>query len=41
MGSPLAASANTEKLTGRFYGEVDPPDPLNALITDIRLAPRN
>jgi hypothetical protein len=30
-----------EKLAGRFYGEVDPTDPLNALITDIRLAPRN
>jgi hypothetical protein len=30
-----------EKLAGRFYGEVDPADPLNAMITDIKLAPRN
>lgn len=30
-----------EKLTGRFYGELDPRHPLNAIITDIELAPRN
>jgi alpha/beta hydrolase family protein len=30
-----------EKLTGRAYGEVDPNDPRNAVITDIGLAPRN
>lgn len=30
-----------EKLTGRFYGELDPAHPLNAIITDIDLAPRN
>ncbi|HEY3837130.1 MAG TPA: alpha/beta hydrolase domain-containing protein [Bryobacteraceae bacterium] len=30
-----------ELLTGRFYGELDPADPHNAIITDIRLAPRN
>jgi hypothetical protein len=30
-----------EKLTGRFYGELDPEAPLNAIITDIELAPRN
>src|SRR5262249_3631496 len=30
-----------EKLVGRAYGEVDPSDPRNALITDIALAPRN
>jgi hypothetical protein len=30
-----------ERLSGRFYGELDPADPKNALITDIRLAPRN
>lgn len=29
------------KLTGRFYGEVDPADPLNAGIADIGLTPRN
>jgi len=30
-----------EKLTGRFYGELDPKLPQNAIITDIELAPRN
>ncbi len=30
-----------EKLRGKAYGEVDPDDPRNALITDLSLAPRN
>jgi hypothetical protein len=30
-----------EKLTGRFFGELDPKLPQNAIITDIELAPRN
>src|SRR5262245_60201700 len=30
-----------ERISGRFYGELDPRDPKNALITDIRLAPKN
>jgi hypothetical protein len=30
-----------ELITGRFFGEVDPRDPKNAIITDIGLAPRN
>ncbi|GAB3888800.1 alpha/beta hydrolase domain-containing protein [Spirosoma agri] len=30
-----------EKLRGRAYGELDPNSPQNAVITDIRLAPRN
>jgi hypothetical protein len=30
-----------EKLIGRAYGEVDPSDPRNGLITDLELAPRN
>jgi len=29
-----------ERLTGRAFGELDPSDPLNTLITDIDLAPR-
>ena len=29
------------RITGRAYGELDPKDPRNALIQDIRLAPRN
>ena len=30
-----------ERLSGKFYGELDPGDPKNALITDIQSAPRN
>ena len=30
-----------EKLTGRFFGELDPKHPQNAVITDLGLAPRN
>src|SRR5882672_1094258 len=30
-----------ERISGRFYGELDPADAKNALITDIRFAPRN
>ncbi len=30
-----------ERLSGKFYGELDPADPKNALITDIQLAARN
>jgi hypothetical protein len=30
-----------ERISGRFYGELDPADPQNALITDIQFAPRN
>jgi hypothetical protein len=30
-----------EKLRGRAYGEVDPDDPRNQVITDLALAPRN
>ena len=30
-----------ERVSGKFYGELDPADPKNALITDIQFAPRN
>src|SRR5499427_2646292 len=30
-----------KRITGRAYGELDPRDPHNAIIQDIRLAPRN
>jgi hypothetical protein len=30
-----------ETLSGHFYGELDPKDPHNSLITDLQLAPRN
>src|SRR5437588_1765774 len=47
--SPAPAPANAgstatppyERLSGKFYGELDPKDPKNALITDIQYAPRN
>ena len=37
----VRAAGKYEKLAGRFFGEVDPADPWNAPIADIRLAPRN
>src|SRR5256885_6017391 len=30
-----------EKIVGKAFGEVDPNDPKNAIIVDIKLAPRN
>ena len=38
---PNGAVGAYEKLRGRAYGELDPADPKNAVITDIELAPRN
>src|SRR3954454_18559976 len=38
---PLAVDATYETLTGRAFGELDPNDEHNALITDIQTAPRN
>src|SRR3954463_671010 len=38
---PLAVDATYETLTGRAFGELDPGDAHNALITDIQIAPRN
>jgi hypothetical protein len=35
------AGPTHERITGKAYGELDPADPKNALITDIELAPRN
>src|SRR5262245_40860577 len=40
-GSSFGNVGQYEQLTGVAYGEVDPKDPLNAVITDIELAPRN
>jgi hypothetical protein len=31
----------TERLTGRFFGSLDPAHPLNGIINDLSLAPRN
>ncbi|MFI5012560.1 MAG: alpha/beta hydrolase domain-containing protein [Hyphomicrobiales bacterium] len=40
-GAAFGSTGQYEKLVGRVYGEIDPADPLNAIITDIKLAPRN
>lgn len=40
-GTSFGAVGQYEKLTGMVYGEVDPTDPLNAIIADIELAPTN
>jgi hypothetical protein len=39
-GASFGNVGQYEQLTGVAYGEVDPKDPLNAVITDIELAPR-
>jgi hypothetical protein len=39
--TPLAADPTYETITGRAFGELDPMDAHNALITDITVAPRN
>ena len=38
---PDGSVGTYEKLRGKAYGELDPADPRNALITDLKLAPRN
>ena len=40
-GASFGAVGAYEKLIGRAFGEVDPRDPQNRVITDIELAPRN
>jgi hypothetical protein len=40
-GMSFGAVGQYETIVGRASGEVDPNDPLNAIITDIQLAPRN
>jgi len=39
--APAGAAGRYEKITGKAYGQLDPSDPKNALITDIQFAPRN
>jgi hypothetical protein len=41
QGRFFGETGRYERLTGHAYGELDPKDPLNAIITDIQLAPRN
>ena len=40
-GAMFGAVGAYEQLDGTAYGEIDPRDPLNALVQDIQLAPRN
>src|SRR5277367_954450 len=40
-GHAFGAAGQYEVLSGHVFGELDPGDPLNAIITDIKLAPRN
>jgi hypothetical protein len=40
-GRSFGSVGQYEKLVGRAYGELDPNDPRNAIITDIQLAHRN
>jgi hypothetical protein len=40
-GQPFGEAGRYEWLRGRAYGELDPKAPLNAIITDLALAPRN
>lgn len=40
-GASFGSIGQYETLRGVAFGEVDPHDPLNAVITDIQLAPRN
>jgi hypothetical protein len=40
-GASFGNAGQYETLTGRAFGELDPNDPHNAIIQDIKLAPRN
>src|SRR6266699_2223472 len=40
-GQSFGPAGQYETLAGRAFGELDPNDPRNAIITDIKLAPRN
>src|SRR3954464_4464718 len=40
-GASFGSVGQYETLRGVVFGEVDPNDPLNEVITDIKLAPRN
>src|SRR5579862_876107 len=40
-GQSFGAAGQYETLRGHFFGELDPADPHNAIITDLALAPRN
>ncbi|HET9161081.1 MAG TPA: alpha/beta hydrolase domain-containing protein, partial [Caulobacteraceae bacterium] len=41
MAGSFGSAGAYELITGRFFGELDPKDPKNAIITDLSRAPRN
>ncbi len=41
QGKAFGNAGAYEKLSGHIFGEIDPRNPLNAIITDIQFAPRN
>ena len=41
QGQSFGEAGKYERLIGHAYGELDPKDPLNAIITDLQFAPRN
>src|SRR5215831_5049480 len=41
QGRTFGTAGAYEILRGRFYGEIDPKDPHNRIITDLQFAPRN
>jgi hypothetical protein len=40
-GRSFGTAGSYVRLTGKVYGEIDPSNPLNSIIQDIQLAPRN
>jgi hypothetical protein len=40
-GASFGAAGQYETIAGRAFGELDPKDPRNTIITDLQLAPRN
>jgi alpha/beta hydrolase family protein len=40
-GKSFGSAGQYEKIAGRVYGELDPKDPHNSIVTDLQLAPRN
>lgn len=40
-GKSFGSAGQYQRIVGRAYGELDPKDPRNAIITDIQFAPRN
>jgi hypothetical protein len=41
QGQPFGQIGPYQRLSGHVYGELDPKNPLNSIITDIEFAPRN